>query len=123
MSRTFCTLFNAAVLAAAAFQLQAQTPTEPYKVLRIFREDVKEGKGTAHAKSEATFAQALTRLKYPNYGLALSSVTGMHQAWFLEGHDSFDSVAKADAFSDKEPAKSEMDKLDALDSEYRSSSR
>ena len=123
MSKNIYSLLGAALLAGAAIQLSAQPPSEPPKVLRIFREDIKEGKNVAHEKTEANFVQALARLKYPNNVLAMTTLTGMNQAWFLEAHDSFESIGKAEAFAEKEAVKVEMEKMDALDSEYRSSSR
>src|SRR2546429_8479984 len=60
---TRCILASGA-LCAASFTISAQQPGPP-KVLRIFREDVKEGKGSAHEKVEARWAQTMARLKYP----------------------------------------------------------
>jgi hypothetical protein len=118
MSRTSCfVLFGSGVL---AWQLCAQP--EPPKVIHIQREDIKEGKGAAHAKSEEKFVQAMTRgkNKFPVNFLGLASVTGPAQVWFVEGHDSFASVADAIAFVDRTP---EYAALDALDGEYRGGSR
>jgi hypothetical protein len=105
----------------AAFQLSAQTP-EPPKVIHILREDIKEGKSAAHAKSEEKFVQAMTRNKnkFPANFLGLSSLTGPSQVWFLEAHDSLVSVGDTMAFEDQTP---EFATLDALDAEYRTGSR
>src|ERR1700730_6073021 len=105
----------------AAFQLLAQTP-EPPKVIHILREDIKEGKSAAHAKSEEKFVQAMTRNKnkFPANFLGLSSLTGPSQVWFLEAHDSLVSVGDTMAFEDQTP---EFATLDALDAEYRTGSR
>ncbi len=110
---TRCILASGA-LCAATFILSAQQPGPP-KVLRIFREDVKEGKGSAHEKVEARWAQTMARLKY--------RLTGTSQAWFLEGHDSFAGIGEAEAFFSKPAYRSEIDALDAQDAEFRSSSR
>jgi hypothetical protein len=90
---------------------------DPPKVLRIIREDIKEGKSPAHEKSEAKFARAMARNKYPAHYFALTSLTGPSQAWFLEAHESFVSVAETQAFEDKIV---EFEALDALDAEFRS---
>ena len=92
---TRCILASGA-LCAATFILSAQQPGPP-KVLRIFREDVKEGKGSAHEKVETRWAQTMARLKYPANTLALTSLTGTSQAWFLEGHDSFAAIGDAES--------------------------
>jgi hypothetical protein len=116
MFRTPHSLIGASLL--CAFQLSAQSQSPP-KVLRIIREDIKEGKSPAHEKSESKFALAMARNKYPANYLALTSMTGPSQAWFLEGHDSFVSVAETQAFEDKIV---EFQSLDAVDAELRSSS-
>lgn len=107
-----------AVLSVAALNAQ----TEPPKVIHILREDIKEGKSGAHAKSEAKFVQAMTtgKRKFPVNFLGLASVTGPSQVWFMEGHNSFDSVSQTMAF---EAQNSEFGTLDAADAEYRTSSR
>ena len=110
------------MLCAASFLLSAQQPGPP-KVLRIFREDVKEGKSSAHEKVEARWAQMNARIKYPANSLALTSLSGTSQAWFLEGHDSFAAIGAAEAFYAKPAVKPEIDALEAQDAEFRSSSR
>ena len=103
----------------AASQLFAQQPAGPPAVLRVFREDIKEGKGSAHEKSEAAFMQALGKVNYPAHVLGLNAMTGPSQAWFLEGHDTFASIETSQAALDKP----EFDTLDAADAELRASSR
>ena len=66
----------------------------PPKVLVIGREDVKPGKGMAHEKSEAAWAQAFARAKWPTYYLGMSSVSGPSQVWFCVGYDSFAAMEK-----------------------------
>src|SRR5260370_33147252 len=63
------------------------------------------------------------RLKPPAHALAMTSLTGTSQAWFLEGHESFASIGAAEAFYAKPAVKPEIDALDAQDAEFRSSSR
>jgi hypothetical protein len=115
-------LLAGGLLCAASFTLSAQQPGPP-KVLRIYREDIKEGKGSAHEKVEARWAQTMARLKYPANSLALTSMSGTSQAWFLEGHDTFASIGDAEAFFNKPAYKAEIDALDAQDAELRASSR
>lgn len=114
MPRILCSL-----LLCCFFRLVAQTP-DPPKVLRIIREDIKEGKGAAHQKSEAKFAQANARDKYPTHYLGMTSMTGPPQVWFLEAHDSVAAIADTWAFEEKT---ADFETLDALDAEYRSGSR
>ena len=110
------------LLCAMAWPLAAQTPpTDPPPVLRIIREDIKEGKGSAHAKSENAFMQEAARLKYPANIIGMTTVTGPSQAWFLEAHANFEALETTMAAFNKPDA--QYAKLDELDSELRTSSR
>src|SRR5260370_12316798 len=56
--------------------------------------------------------------------MALVSLTGPSQAWFLEAHASFASIGQAEAFVGQNAAvKTQFETLDSQDAEYRSSSR
>ena len=80
MKKTLFLLCAIGVLLCGAAQALAQAtgsmPPGPPKVLQIFREDVKVGKGAAHEKLEAAYAQAFKKAKWPTTYLAMSSVTG-----------------------------------------------
>jgi hypothetical protein len=111
----------AGMLCASAFQLCAQTPADPPAVLRIIREDIKEGKEAAHRNNENTFMLEAALAKYPAHVLGMTSITGAGQAWFLEGHESFEAVEKTlSAFGNSDAKFAQIDELDA---EYRTSSR
>jgi len=118
MKTSLCTLLGTGLF-CAAFQLAAQAPTDPPPVLRIFREDIKEGKGAAHEKTEAKFAQAMLKNKYPVNSIAMTTMSGTNQAWFLEAHGSFASIGQSQAALDSP----EYGTLDMLDAESRASSR
>ena len=73
----------------------AQETTPPPKVLAVFREFVKPGKGGAlHEKSESAFVQAMTRAKWPTHYFAASSITGKPRVLFFTGYDSFEAWEK-----------------------------
>jgi hypothetical protein len=110
---------NAFVLLLAVFPLGAQQSSAPPPVLQIFREDIKEGKGAAHEKSEAAFMQAVAKANYTSHILGMTAMTGTSQAWFLEGHATFASIAEAQAALDKP----EFEALDATDAELRTGSQ
>lgn len=108
----------------AAVSALAQAERHPPKVLHIYREEIKQGRNSAHEKTESDYARMLARNKYPVLQIAMTSVSGPNEAWFLETHNSFASISDIDAMEDKNPAmKAEMDKLDAMDGELRASSR
>src|SRR5712692_11855886 len=74
---------------AALAQAQAPAPMGPPKVLQIIREEVKYGKGPAHEKHEAGYPRALKKANWPATYLAMTSITGQGEAWFLFPYDSF----------------------------------
>lgn len=84
----------------------AQEPAAmgPPKVLRIFRDEVKPGKGAAHEKNETAWAKAFVTGKYPAHFLAATSISGPSEAWFFEGHDSLASVERTEQFVEKNAA-------------------
>jgi hypothetical protein len=117
------TLFAICLLAAFASQALAQTQPPP-KVLSIFREDVKPGRGTAHAKLEAGYAAAMRKAKWNTYSLALSSVSGVGDAWFLTGYPSLEAIETDHRNTEKNKALiSEYDRLDEVDSQFRTNQR
>jgi len=110
---------NAFVILLAFLPLCAQQPTAPPAVLRIFREEIKEGKAAAHEKTEAAFMQAAEKAKYPAHILGLTNITGTSLAVFLEGHPTFASIADSQAVLDTP----EFGKLDLADAELRINQR
>ncbi len=119
-------LFATCILLSLAFQVAAQQPAAmgPPKVIRIFREEIKPGKGTAHEKVEAAFARAFKRAKTPFSYLAVASMSGPSEVWFLEPHDSFAEIEEWDKGIEKNTAlKSELEQLDEQDGALRSGQR
>jgi hypothetical protein len=114
-------VFGAGLLLSGASLIQAQSP-EPPHLLRIFREDIKSGKGSAHEKVESAYARTFAKSGYPSY-LALDGSTGTNQAWFLESYDSYESMEKAIQIAQKEPLKTTLSQLDAQDGELRTGER
>jgi hypothetical protein len=78
-----------------AAQAKAQETMGPPKVLTVFREFVKPGRGgMVHEKSESAFVQALARAKWPTHYLAVGSLSGKPRVLFLTGFDSFEAWEK-----------------------------
>ena len=78
----------------AAQEKPAGMPAPP-KVLVIFREFLKPGKGgSMHEKSESAFVQAFTRAKWPTHYLAVDAASGKPRSLFLTGYDSFEAWEK-----------------------------
>jgi hypothetical protein len=115
MKKTVGFLFASAL----CLPLCAQQPSSPPAVLRIFREDIKEGKGGDHEKSEAAFMQAAAKINYPSHVIGLTAITGTSEAVFLEEHASIASIADSQAALDNP----EFAALDAADAQLRTGSR
>ena len=78
----------------AAQEKPAAMPAPP-KVLLIFREFLKPGKGgSTHEKSESAFVQAFTRAKWPTHYLTIDALSGKPRSLFLIGYDSFEAWEK-----------------------------
>ena len=70
---------------AAAAAQEAAPSQAPPKVLQIFVESVKPGKGSAHEKVEPGWPAAFRKAKWPTHYLAMTSMSGPGEAWFLSG--------------------------------------
>ena len=96
MRRTF--LCTTAILFSA---LAADPPAnDPAPVIRIYVEQIKPGRSAAHEASESAFVRAFAKANYPAHYLALNSMAGREEAWFLEAHASFADVEKAEKASE-----------------------
>src|SRR5438094_8544435 len=98
-----CLLLGEVSVMAAQEKHDETTP--PPKVLSIFREFLKPGKGgSPHEKAESAFVQAFARAKWPTHYLTVTSVTGKPRALFLTGYDSFEAWEKDVKSVEKNPA-------------------
>ncbi len=128
MKKTLFLLCAIVLFLCGAAQALAQTtgsmPPGPPKILQIFREDVKVGKGAAHEKLEAAFAQAFKKAKWPTIYLAMSSVTGPGEVWFLVPFVSFEAWEKDQQAAEKNAAlMAELTKLGEKEGEFVSGGR
>jgi hypothetical protein len=119
MKPTAVHVIAAGLLLSGASLIQAQ---EPSHLLRIFREDIKSGKGAAHEKVESGYVRAFSKSGYPSY-VAWENMTGTNQAWFVERYDTYEAMEKAIHLTDAEPLKSTLETLDAEDGELRTGER
>ena len=109
----------AAALLCAASALQAQElPTSQPKYLQIVREELKLGHDADHAKIEAGWPAACERAKSPDFYMAMTSMTGSNEAWFVipqQSNAAAEASMKQNA-SDKTLSK-ELDRLAKADAE------
>jgi hypothetical protein len=124
MSKTGVRQFVLVVCSAlTVIPAAAQTPVPsdqgtPPALLQIEREELRPGKGAAHAANEAVWAAAYAKAQSPVYWLGMTTVSGPSEAWFLTRHDSFAAFEKDEASTDANHAlMAERDRIAAIDGE------
>lgn len=127
MRKTFVWAILAAMcLTLFATIVAAQTHDQdgPPKVLIITREEVKPGKGEIHNQHEAAWTQALIKANWNTPMLAITSVTGANEDWFLIGYDSFAAMEKDTKTLEKNAAASAvMSQYGAKETDFVSETR
>jgi hypothetical protein len=93
-------------LLTLAGSLTAQDSPPAY--LRIFREEVKPGRGGPHVALEAEWARAFEKAKVPAYNMAMTTMYGPSEAWWLEGHGSVAEIDETDKAIDAAPGLSDQ---------------
>ena len=122
MRKVLLLLFAICLFVSTSFEARAQD--RPPKVLSIFREEIKAGRGAAHETLETGYVQASHKAKWPVYYLAMTAEFGGSDAWFVTAYESFAELAKDRTESRKNPQMSaDFDRLDAKDAEFRTGQR
>ncbi len=94
-------------------------PAAQPKRLTIIREQVKVGQSSNHARNEAGWPAAFEKAKSPDYYIALTSMTGPTEAWYLIPSDSYAAEAAAMKRVDQDPVlAAELDRLAVRDAEF-----
>ena len=117
MRKSVSLLFAICLFVLAAFEARAQAPSGPPKVLLIFREEIKAGRGAAPETVETAYGRAAQKAKWPSYYFGMMPVFGGTDAWFLTAYDSFAALQK-----DRDNAKKKM-QIGAMDGEFRTGRR
>lgn len=118
-----CRTLLFAALCSAATSLAAQELTPP-KLLQIYFESVKPGKGEAHERHETGWPIAFANAKLQNYYFALTPMTGNNDVIYMSGYPSYADFEKTNEAVGKAPGLSA--KLAALadkDGEFLNNSR
>jgi hypothetical protein len=76
----------------ASIPLAAQDPPSP--LIYIYREEIKPGKIAAYTRIEEAAARFCLQAKCPNPYVAISSMTGPSEVWWINGFDSIDTMDK-----------------------------
>jgi hypothetical protein len=121
MRKTLCLAGAVSLALSAGGRMLAQEPPPPPKILQVFREEVKPGKGPAHEKVEAGWPAAFAKANWPSHYLALVSMTGPSEAWFVTGYDSLAAWEKDTKASEGNKAlTAQLDALTEKDGELLS---
>jgi hypothetical protein len=83
------------LLAGDAAMVAQSLPTTQPKLVQIFRERIKPGRSAAHKVTEAGWPEAFAQAKSPDYYLALESITGAPEVWFVGPQESYSAWGKA----------------------------
>ncbi len=114
-------LLAAFVLAVAA---PAYSQSAPAPLLQIIREEVKVGRAAAHEKIEAGWPRAFAKASWPYSYVALDSVTGPREAWFVARWKSFADYEKSLAEESASAVlQAQLQALSAQDAEAINSTR
>jgi hypothetical protein len=98
---------------------QESGSTPPPNFIQIVREEVKPGKGAAHAKWETGYPRAFEKGKYSNNYTALVTRFGPNEAWYISRLDSFAQKARTDQeISGNATMQAELDQLDSRDGDF-----
>lgn len=114
-----CLLIALALTGVPYASAQNGLPTAQPKRLTIIREQVKVGLGADHAKNEAGWPVAYEKAKSPDYYIAMTSMTGPSEAWYLVPFESNAAEAASMKRDDKDPVLSaELGRLALRDAEF-----
>jgi hypothetical protein len=115
-------LMSLMLLAASSSTVAAQgMPTSQPGMLTIFVEKVKPGMDAAHAANEAGWPAAYAKVNSPWNYLAISSMTGESEVWFMTPYASFAAEGENMKHDAADPGLSaEQDRLWAADGQYLS---
>lgn len=105
-----------------AAQAQGQgLPTSQPSLITIIREEVKVGRAADHARIEAGWPALYGRVNSPDYYLAMTSMTGQPEAWYIvpaASHAAYGEAMRRDVAVQKE-----LDQLSRADADVLESTR
>lgn len=107
------------VLLGAGTALGQGLPTSQPALVTIVREEVKVGRAADHAKHEAGWPAAFERAKSPDYYLAMVSMTGPNEAWYITPYASHAAIGEGMKRDDADPVlTAELARLSKVDGDF-----
>lgn len=111
-------LFLVLMLLPVGLPAQSMPTTQPGR-LTIFVEQLKVGMDAAHEANEAGWPAAYARVNSPYTYIALASMTGPGEVWFVSPYESYAAEGESMKMTESNPALSaELDRLWAADGQY-----
>src|SRR5690242_18190208 len=100
---TFLWVLTAAGFGSSTATLAQGLPKTQPKLLTIIRESVKTGRNADHSKHEAGWPAAFEKAKSKDYYIAMTSLTGPNEAWYLVPAESHAAFGESMKQQDKDP--------------------
>jgi hypothetical protein len=125
MTRALAAL-QAALLSvsSASFAFSQGMPTSQPNLIQITREEVKTGHNAMHSAFEAGWPAAFAKAKSPDYYLAMVSITGPNEAWYISPYASHAALGESmKRESDDKVLSTELDRLQKGDADHINSVR
>jgi len=119
-------VFPAALLylSSASVAFSQGMPTSQPNLIQITREEVKTGHNAMHAAFEAGWPAAFAKAKSPYYYLAMVSVTGPNEAWYISPFASHTALGESMKMESSDAALSaELARLQRGDADHINSVR
>ena len=110
------------VLAAIPAAAQSLPSSQP-QFLRIQREEVKFGRNADHEGTEAKWPALYERVKSPDYYLALETMSGANEAWFIQPSPSYAAMGESISRDNDPAVRAELDRFFRADAEFVNSGR
>jgi hypothetical protein len=117
MNRVTRSLLVVAAMASANAALAQSLPTSQPNYLQIYREEVKVGRAAEHEKVEAGWPAAYEKAKSPYTYIALTSMTGPGEAWFISPFESHAAMADSMTREDEPSLAASLGRLQRADAE------
>ena len=119
VSRLTTGLAGAIALAGVTTAATAQDlPTSQPPFVSIVRERVKPARDAQHAKIEAGWPAAFAKAKFPDYYIAITSMTGPGEAWFISPFPTYAAMGASLEKQSADPALSaDLERLSKADAE------
>jgi hypothetical protein len=123
MSRTAGSLLFVVAIACAAPVSAQGIPTSQPNLLQIYREEVKVGRAADHARFEAGWPAAYEKTKNPFTYIALASMSGPGEVWFVAPFANHEAMSDMFARDDDPAMAPLLERLQRGDADYISSTR